>query len=78
MIIRNATSGQLAEAVTELEFHYLGFDPSSPALRSEGKAPLMLFDKKQWESATVAPAPFVGVKRTEITADAKTVETKQE
>lgn len=57
MIIRHKTQGTLAEVVTELDAHYIGFDPASPALRSQGMAPLIVFTKEQWESAITVNAP---------------------
>lgn len=57
MIIRHVTQGTLAEAVTELEGHFLGFDPAAPAYRSQGMAPLTVFDKCQWGVAVTVSAP---------------------
>lgn len=59
MIIRYEKLGMLAEAVTELEAHYIGFDPAHPALRSEGMAALMIFSKVQWSDAITIKAPRI-------------------
>lgn len=63
MIIKHKTLGRLAEAVTELDEHYIGFDPMAATLRGEGMAPLVVFEKSQWGEAIAAQAPRLGMKR---------------
>lgn len=57
MIIKNTKHGSLVEAITELDAHYIGFDPASNGYISHGMAPLMVYSKEQWSDATHSATP---------------------